>query len=163
MTRRKHGISMKSLRDIVSDGYDRWFRLPVFRTHRTLILYFVFGCMASATDLLVYLVLFNAAHFPAVVSTVVSISAATVVGFALNAKINYRVTDRLALRFLSYASVSGVGMAISSAMLYVLHDLGDWDGNLVKILSLPIVFVVQYALNSLVSFRTAAVSKTAGK
>ena len=126
---------------------------PFFQKHKQIMLYFFFGCTAASFDLGVYLVLFNAFGVDPVISTIISIAVATVVGFFLNAFINFKVDDRLFLRFLSYAAVSGVGMCISSGMLYVFVTLYGYDGNIVKIVSLPVIFAVQYLLNCATSFR----------
>ncbi len=150
---------MTRFKQFIYRQYNKLFQHALLKKYKRVILYFIFGCTAASVDLAIYLILFNIVHIAAVISTIISISLATIVGFTLNALINFKVTDKLLLRFLSYASVSGVGMAISSAMLYIFHDLHGFDGNLIKIISLPIIFLVQYILNTVVSFRKARASK----
>ncbi|GEM_PF-88611 len=133
--------------------YHKYFQHHLLQKHKKVILYLIFGCTAAFTDLSIYLFLFNIVHVEAIISTVVSISVATIVGFILNAIINFQVDNRFLLRFISYASVSAVGMIISSVMLCIFHDLQGFDGNIVKIVSFPVIFLVQYFLNSKISFR----------
>jgi len=128
----------------------------LFAQHRNAALYFVIGLSASAIDLVVYLVLFNLVSWAAVVSTVVSVSAATVFGFVMNIIFNFKVYDKLFFRFLSYSSVSGVGLLLSAGFLYFFHNRAGFNGNLVKVASLPFVFLTQYLLNKTISFRKSA-------
>jgi putative flippase GtrA len=144
---------MNEIREFIDKNYDKYLKYELFQIHKKIIIYFVFGSVAALVDLVVYLILYNIFDIEAVISTIISISLATVVGFVLNALINFKVNDKLLLRFASYSATSGIGMAISSLMLYVLHDLEGLDGNIIKIISLPIVFVVQYFINSRISFR----------
>ena len=131
----------------------------LFAQHKNAVLYFVIGINASAIDLIVYLVLFNLVSWSAVVSTTISVSAATVFGFIMNIIYNFKVYDKLFFRFLSYSSVSGVGLLLSAGFLYFFHNRAGFDGNLVKVASLPVVFLTQYLLNKTVSFRRS-VKKT---
>ncbi len=146
---------MIRIRNFIDKQYHKYLQHNLLQKHKKVVLYFIFGCTAAAVDLFVYLFLFNVMHVAAVTSTVISISLATIIGFVLNALINFQVSNRLLLRFFSYAAVSGVGMLISSVMLYVFHELQGFDGNIIKIISLPIIFLVQYFLNSRISFRKA--------
>ena len=125
----------------------------LFAQHKNAVLYFVIGINASAIDLVVYLVLFNLVSWSAVVSTIISVSAATVFGFIMNIIFNFKVYDKLFFRFLSYSSVSGVGLLLSAGFLYFFHNKAGFDGNLVKVASLPVVFLTQYLLNKAISFR----------
>ena len=146
-------VVMTQFRNFIDERYQRHLQHHLLQKHKKIVLYFIFGGTAAFVDLAVYLALFNYFNVTAVISTLVSISMATIIGFFLNALINFRVNDRLVLRFISYAAVSGVGMVISSVMLYVLHDMQGFDGNVIKVISLPVIFLVQYILNSRISFR----------
>lgn len=128
----------------------------LFAKHKNAALYFIIGINASAIDLVVYLVLFNLVSWSAVVSTIISVSAATIFGFIMNIIFNFKVYDKLFFRFLSYSSVSGVGLLLSAGFLYFFHDITGFDGNLVKVASLPVVFLTQYLLNKTISFRKSA-------
>jgi putative flippase GtrA len=128
----------------------------LFAQHKNAVLYFVIGLNASAIDLVVFLVLFNLVSWSAVASTIISVSAATVFGFIMNIIFNFKVYDKLFFRFLAYSSVSGVGLLLSAGFLYLFHNKAGFDGNLVKVASLPVVFLTQYLLNKTVSFRRSA-------
>ncbi|PID52279.1 MAG: hypothetical protein CR972_02275 [Candidatus Moraniibacteriota bacterium] len=133
---------------------DCFFDKNVFlKKQKKIILYFSFGCIAASVDLGVFLILFNIFNVNDIKSNIISISLATIVGFFLNAIINFKVQDRMIIRFVSYAFVSCVGMLVSSFMLYIFCDVYIFNENFIKIISLPVIFLVQYLLNSTISFR----------
>jgi protoporphyrinogen oxidase/putative flippase GtrA len=121
-------------------------------THRTLIVYFFIGVSAAALDVLLYYLLVSMGGLPAFVATTVSIGTSTIYAFLLNAFFNFRTPDRLLRRFTSYALVSGAGLILSGTALYLLVDLLGFNALLMKLLTLPFVFVLQYVLNYRYSF-----------
>lgn len=125
-----------------------------FAQHRTLILYFFIGASASLIDVVGFVVFHSVLGIISTLATTYSVSLATVYAFLLNAFFNFKQTDRFFWRFLSYFLVSGVGLAFSALMLWVFNVILGFDGNLIKILSLPLVFVLQYILNKNVTFQS---------
>ena len=148
---------MSKISEFVDSQYDKWLQHRLFQEYKQVVMYFVFGSTAALVDLISYLLLFNFFDVSAIVSNIISISLATIIGFILNALINFKVRDRLLLRFVSYSATSAIGMAISSLMLYIFYNLQGFDGNIIKIISLPIIFLVQYLINSRISFRKTKV------
>ena len=122
--------------------------------YRTVILYFIIGASASLIDLVGFYVGHTYFGLVSPLATTYSVILATVYAFLLNAFFNFKQTDRLFVRLLSYSLVSGIGLLISAFMLYILNVRMGFDGNLIKILSLPVVFVVQYLLNKRITFQT---------
>jgi putative flippase GtrA len=125
----------------------------LFAKHRNIVLYFFIGVSAAVVDYGIFLVCFNIFDIPSVLSTALSIGTATLYGFLLNMKYNFKTDDRVVLRFVSYSTVSGIGMLFSVAFLYVFNVRLGYDGNVMKLLSLPFIFVIQYSINKAVTFR----------
>ncbi len=125
-----------------------------FAQHRTLILYFFIGASASLIDVVGFVVFHSVLEIISTLATTYSVALATVYAFLLNAFFNFKQTDRFLWRFLSYFFVSGVGLAFSALMLWLFNVVLGFDGNLIKILSLPLVFVLQYILNKKVTFQS---------
>jgi len=123
-------------------------------SHKNLILYFFIGGSAVLIDVMFFFVFYTLFGTASPLATIYSVLLATVYAFLLNAHFNFKMTDRFWLRFLSYATVSGVGLILSVLMLEVFNVRLGFDGNLIKILSLPLVFVVQYALNKKITFQS---------
>lgn len=121
--------------------------------HIILIRYFFIGVSAAVLDLGVYAILFNMFDWSALMSTTTSIITATIYAFTLNMVFNFQVKGKIVLRLVSYSFVSGVGLLISVLMLLYFTDIQGYDGNFIKVMSLPLIFLVQYMLNKHVTFR----------
>lgn len=124
----------------------------IIAKYSTVIKYFFIGISAAAIDVSIYFVLFNIYDLSALTSTSISITLATVYAFTLNKVYNFQVKGNTFLRLVSYSLVSGVGLLISLSLLHFLTDIRGYNGNLVKVISLPIIFVVQYILNKKITF-----------
>lgn len=126
-----------------------------FERHRNLILYAGIGGTASALDLGLFTLLFLVFDWPALASHAVSVPVAVVYSFTLNATLNFRTTDQILARLTSFAVVSGVGFAVGAMVIWGLEGGVGVSGLVAKVVSLPLVFAVQYLLNSRVTFSEA--------
>jgi putative flippase GtrA len=124
----------------------------IYERHQTLAKYFLIGATASAIDVILFMVLHLGLGTTPLLAHSVSVPVAVLFSFMVNARHNFRVSDHMALRLLSFAAVCVVGYLAGYAVILaaVQIGLGATGG---KILSLPVVFVVQYLLNSRITFR----------
>jgi protoporphyrinogen oxidase len=95
---------------------------------------------------------YKAFSMKAYIATSLSVTSATIYAFLVNIFLNYKTQDHFFRRFVAYASVSGIGLLVSAAILFVLVDLAGFNGFWIKIGSLPIIFILQYSLNRRYSF-----------
>jgi len=121
-------------------------------THKKLLVYFSTGVSAAVLDVLVYIWLYTVVQFPAYIATSISVALAVVYAFTINAFLNFKTSDVLIRRFLSYALISGAGLALSAVVLVLLVDMAGFNGLVIKLLTLPAVFFLQYTLNRHYSF-----------
>lgn len=128
-------------------------------SQKTLVLYFCIGASASLIDLGAFFFFYSVIGVASPLATTYSVSIATIYAFLLNAFLNFKMTDRFLLRFLSYAMVSGVGLTISAFLLFVFNVSLGFDGNVIKIISLPLIFLVQYFLNKKITFQERIVKE----
>ncbi len=124
----------------------------LYERHQTLVKYFLIGCTASAIDVILFLLIFNVLGQTPLVAHSVSVPAAVLFSFVVNARHNFRTTDHVWLRLLSFALVCLVGYACGYAVIEAAMAVG-FGANVGKVLSLPVVFIVQYILNSRITFR----------
>ena len=128
-------------------------RVPeLLRRHETLVKYFVIGCTASAIDVGVFLLCLNVLGTGAFAAHSVSVPLAVAFSFLVNARANFRTDDHTMLRFLSFAASCAIGYWVGYGVIALAMGAG-LGAEAGKIVSLPVVFVTQYLLNSRITFR----------
>jgi putative flippase GtrA len=120
---------------------------------RNLVLYAVFGAAGAAVDLGVFAVAYRGWHVDKNLAAVASSFCATTLTFLLNARINFRQWNRLLIRYALYLAVAVIGISVTLLTFYAFVDVLHYPVMLVKVGSLGLVFIVQFTLNRLVTFR----------
>ncbi len=116
-------------------------------------LYLLIGGVASAIDVGVFVYLYELVGLSAIASHSVSIPLSALFSFSMNAVFNFKKTDMILLRLLSFAIVVFLGYLLGASIIWVIDDVLRLGGTTGKIVSLPFVFFFQYYLNAKVSFR----------
>ena len=123
--------------------------------HRGFALYVAIGGGAVALDVGLYALFAG----PMALHPLAANTASTFIGmafsFAANSILNFKVTDRIMLRFLSFSLVTVIGYVVSTLMLLVLIDGLGTGALLAKVATLPVVLVLQFTLNKRVTFARA--------
>lgn len=120
------------------------------------VLYALFGCVAAGSDLLLFTLLTQAGLLGVRPANAVSVGCGILISFVLNRAFTFDVRDRPILRFASFLAVGVFGLLVSDLTIAALIALAGLWPPLAKLLSIPLVFVLQYNLNRLLSFRVAA-------
>lgn len=123
--------------------------------HAQLARYVVIGGTAFLIDIGLFALLAVVAGLPALLANTVSVCISVVFSYLVNAFANFRVRDRMLVRFMSFAVVSGIGFLISTAMLWPLVELLHLDPLLSKVITVPVVVAVQFLLNKRITFGAA--------
>lgn len=126
--------------------------MSVFSTHKNLILYVLIGVSAVVVDVGLYSFFYFNLEMPAVFATTLSVATSIVCSFLLNAFVNFGKSDKLFRRFSSFASICCGGLAFSAAVIFIFVDVLGFPALLIKLLTLPFVFAIQYTLNRRFSF-----------
>ncbi|SDQ09680.1 GtrA family protein [Quadrisphaera sp. DSM 44207] len=124
----------------------------LLRQHRELVLYGLIGGTSALLDLVVFLVLVGTTSISEVLATCLSVSVGIVTSFTLNARFNYRTSSHLVQRFAAFYAVGFLGVVMSAAILFLLHDkagMAPWGA---KVISIPAVVVTQFLVNRKVAF-----------
>ncbi|WP_330344645.1 GtrA family protein [Streptomyces longwoodensis] len=122
------------------------------RDVRQLITYALVGGSGVLLDLAAFLLLYDVAGWHAQLANVLSTSIGITNNFVLNALFTFRRRDRLLVRYLRFYAVGLTGIALTFVLLAVFSRGLGIDPNLVKAGSLPVVLLVQFALNRKWSF-----------
>lgn len=130
--------------------------------HEQLLRYFVIGISASALDVILFMVCFNLLGTTVLVAHSISVPTSILYSFTINARHNFKVQDHLVVRLISFFTVCGIGYIVGYGVILAVKNIivGAGHGeimaaNLGKFASLPVVFALQYILNSRVTFRKA--------
>lgn len=121
--------------------------------HRALK-YLLIGGAASAIDVLLFMALYNVASFTDWQAHCVSVPVSVLFSFAVNARHNFKINDHILLRLLSFSVVCLIGFLAGYGVIATAGSIGI-GANLGKLASLPVVFILQYMLNSRITFRKA--------
>ena len=81
--------------------------------------------------------------------------AGTLVSFALNRVLTFGMRDRVMQRLAMFLGVASVGFGASALMLWLLVQQLQVDPRLAKLLTLPMVVVLQFTLNRRLTFNAA--------
>ena len=125
----------------------------LYNRFRNLILYGIIGACCAALDFGIYTALCYWDVMPYLVANIISIHVGIFTSFVLNRSINFKVKDKVTMRFLSFYAVGLTGLGISELMLYLMVTVGGLNQVLCKLLSIVVVALVQFMLNKYITFR----------
>ena len=118
-----------------------------------MLAYLFIGGIAASIDLGIFIFLYELVGLTAVISHSVSVPISAIFSFLCNAFFNFRKTDLLLFRSISFLTVVVLGYLLGVAIIIFVGDILQLDGTIGKLVSLPFVFLFQFYLNSKVSFR----------
>jgi putative flippase GtrA len=121
--------------------------------NRQFLLYCVIGMSGTLLDFTVYSLLLKSRLLDYQGANAIGYASGTLLSFTLNARFNFRVTDRMARRLICFFGVALVGWSISAWLLHELIHNWHYNKYLSKLGALVVVMLVQYNLNRWFSFR----------
>lgn len=127
--------------------------LALAKKHENLLKYGLIGASAVVIDLGLFVVLHEVFDVAPWLAHSISVGTSVVWSFLLNAFTNFRTTDNLFARFVSFAAVAFIGYLVGLVIISALTEGFDTGGTIAKVISMPPVFITQYVLNTKYSFR----------
>ncbi|MDP4093076.1 MAG: GtrA family protein [Bacillota bacterium] len=124
-------------------------RLPLIRE---MFLYGIFGAMSAGLDSLSFIGLRHL-HVWLYAANFISINLGITLSFFLNTYLNFKKTDNLGKRAISFYSVGYSGLLLSMGILYIGTSWLNIHEIVVKLFSVVIVAAFQFVLNKLITFR----------
>lgn len=119
---------------------------------RQLLQYALIGITGVTWDLLTFILLTKYLLLPYLVANAVSVSLGIANNFFLNAFYNFRVRDRLMVRFLRFYSIGLFGLGLSTGLLFLLVQVLAAGPLAAKMLTVVFVALVQFYLNKTITF-----------
>ena len=115
------------------------------------LLYCLCGGLGVTADYVVY---YSALTFGLwyQVANVLGYASGTFLSFFLNRKITFGVHDQLARRLAVFFGVATIGFSASVFLLWLLVEVMSVDAKIAKLLTLPVVVVLQFSMNRKFTF-----------
>lgn len=117
------------------------------------LLYCLIGLGGVTLDFAIFSLLIKFKLLDYQTANAASYACGTLLSFILNAKFNFRVTDKIAFRLGLFFSVAFLGWLTSAALLQWLIGHQGFNEYVSKAATLVVVVLLQYNLNRLFSFR----------
>lgn len=118
-----------------------------------ILAYLCIGGIAATIDLGIFVFMYERVGLTAVISHSISVPISAIFSFLCNAFFNFRKTDLLLFRSISFLTVIGLGYLLGIAIIIFVGDILQLGGTIGKLVSLPFVFLFQFYSNSKISFR----------
>lgn len=122
------------------------------KKYKSFIIYSFIGVSGATLDFVLFAVLLKI-NIYYLVANVISVSAGISNNFILNILFNFKVSDKLLTRFISFYSVGISGLFISSVLLYLFITIFHWPELLSKFFTIFAIVLLQYNLNRKISFK----------
>ena len=115
--------------------------------------YVLIGIVASSIDVILFWLFFDIFQEDVSFANAISVSFSALFSFTVNSLYNFKKSDKVFLRLLSFIMVITVGYFAGLYLILFLINFVGIEAVVSKLISLPVVFLIQYFLNSSISFR----------
>jgi putative flippase GtrA len=119
---------------------------------REMFLYGVIGIISAASDSGLYYLLTRHVLLQVLVANFISVNVGITISFLLNTYINFKKTNKIGKRAISFYTVGYAGLLLSTLLLIVGVNYLKINDFAVKIVSIFIVAVFQYVLNKIITY-----------
>jgi len=127
--------------------------ISFLKKRQSFIMYITIGVVGLVWEMLLFTVLFGSAHVPYAIANVFAMWVAITHNFLLNAFLNFKKTDRIWSRYITFLSVGAVGIIVSDTILVVAHEMFNLPILYIKLATIPVIAIVQYMVNKKFSFK----------
>ena len=121
--------------------------------HHEFVNYLLIGIIASSIDVILFWLFFDIFQEDVSFANAISVSFSALFSFTVNSLYNFKKSDKVFLRLLSFIMVITVGYFAGLYLILFLINFVGIEAVVSKLISLPVVFLIQYFLNSSISFR----------
>jgi len=125
----------------------------LWKKNRQFMQYCICGGTGVSTDYMVYYLLVEVFQVWYQMANAIGYLSGTLISFVLNRAITFNIRDQTGKRLILFLTTAGIGFLFSAALLALMVDFLKLDARLAKILTLPVVVVIQYALNKRFTFQ----------
>ena len=117
------------------------------------ITYLFIGGFAASLDVGIFVFLHELINIKSLISHSISVPISAIFSFSANAYFNFKKSDLLFYRFISFSIVIGTGYLLGILIIFVIDNVLQLGGTIGKFFSLPFVVTLQFYLNSKITFK----------
>lgn len=119
-----------------------------------LVKYVLIGVLGLVVDFGIYTIL---THFKmnVEIANIISSTCGIINNFLWNSYTNFKVHDRMILRFISYFIVGQITTVFTTVSLFIFVTKLDYPHLIVKIVATFVATLIQFVINKVVTFRKA--------
>ncbi len=154
MKKQSPASELPSLMEILTQSKDvKNLIYLLYRKFENIIKYCMIGCIGAGLDFIIYTILVS--YYPEYYQmiNVFSTSVGIVNNFLFNAFLNFKVRNRMLLRFFSFYCVGAIGILIAAGLLYLFVECMSVHPVIAKLITIFVITLVQFSLNKYVTFR----------
>jgi putative flippase GtrA len=118
---------------------------------RQIVLYGIIGGGSALLDFLLFTLMYKQFNWNEYFANCISVHAGIAMSFILNRRFNFKKTDRILFRAVSFYITGLFGLALSQGLLW-LGGILLLTVVMVKFMSIFMVAAVQFVINKLVTF-----------
>ena len=115
--------------------------------------YILIGTFAASLDVGIFIFLHEWINVKPLICHSISVPIAAIFSFSVNAYLNFKKTDLLLYRFVSFSLVIGSGYLLGFLIIFFIDNILQFGGTIGKLISLPFVATLQFYLNSKTTFK----------
>lgn len=119
---------------------------------REVFLYGVIGGSCALLDVLFYFTLTKSVGYNEFLSNLISVHAGMILSFFLNSYLNFRMTNNMLKRAISFFTVGYLGLLLSMFILWFGVQFLTLDDLVVKLASIVVVAAFQFVFNKIITF-----------
>ncbi len=119
-----------------------------------LVKYVLIGVLGLVVDFGIYTIL---THFKmnVEIANIISSTCGIINNFLWNSYTNFKVHDRMILRFISYFIVGQITTVFTTVSLFIFVTKLGYPHSIVKIVATFVATLIQFVINKVVTFRKA--------
>ncbi len=126
---------------------------PRFKVLKRFVVYAIIGFSGLSMDMLLFYLLAIVLNVNVYISNFFSMALGFTNNFFWNAHFNFKKKDRLFNRYIKFASIAIFGIFISNVIIYIFYNLLGFSEIASKLISIIIIVIIQFYLNSKITFR----------
>ena len=124
-----------------------------FTTLMQFIKYGIIGGICAGLDYFLSILIHDSLGISEFIANFIGVNSGIALSFILNTFLNFKQTDDIWRKALSFFGIGYFGLALSTGII-ALCKVFDMDFRISKLISVVVVALIQFVLNKLITYRT---------